>query len=168
MFTELPNERSKDIDNLSIQDMLYLINEEEQTVAPAVKEVIPKIAEAVELVINSLRSGGRVIYMGAGTSGRLGMLDASECPPTFNAPQEWFTALIAGGEKALFQALEGVEDFDHKAGVDLEAIGLTQKNTLIGISASGSTPYVLAGLKFAGRSIYSKYQQQSRFGSKQI
>lgn len=126
-----------------------MMNEEDQKVASVVQEVIPQVEKVVDDVVKSISQGGRLIYIGAGTSGRLGVLDAVECPPTFSVSSDVVVGLIAGGEKAFVKAVEGAED-DEESGVsDLKEIGLTQADTVVGIAASGRTPYVIGGLRYA-------------------
>ncbi|MGA8943242.1 MAG: N-acetylmuramic acid 6-phosphate etherase [Thermoactinomyces sp.] len=155
LMTESRNDRSKQIDVLDTIEILRLINEEDQKVAMAVQKVLPDIKVAVEYASQSIREGGRLIYIGAGTSGRLGVLDAVECPPTFSTPPEMVQGLIAGGEKAFIRAVEGAEDREELGEQDLKDIQLTDKDTVIGIAASGRTPYVIGALKYA-RSIGAK------------
>lgn len=149
LATEQRNPQSMGIDSLSVLDVLRVINLEDQRVAPAVESELPYIAEAVELVVRSFRSGGRLIYMGAGTSGRLGILDASECPPTFGSPPEMVQGLIAGGVEAVFRSQEGAEDDPSNGVRDLESVGLTGKDVVCGLAASGRTPYVVGGVGYA-------------------
>lgn len=149
LTTESRNERSKQIDELDTTEILQLINEEDQKIAQAVNKVLPDIQVAVEYVCSSFANGGRLIYMGAGTSGRLGVLDAVECPPTFSTPPDQVIGLMAGGEKAFVKAVEGAEDNEELGKQDLVEIGLTQKDTVIGIAASGRTPYVIGALLYA-------------------
>lgn len=147
--TEQRNEKTKDLDIMSIREALEIMNEEDLLVPLAIKKVIPQIEKAVEIVISSFKMGGRLIYMGAGTSGRLGVLDAAECPPTFGTDPNQVIGLIAGGEKALLKAVEGAEDSESMGVLDLKNINLTNKDTVIGIAASGRTPYVIGGIKYA-------------------
>lgn len=149
LMTESRNDRSKQIDVLDTMEILELINEEDQKVALAVQKVLPDIKVAVDYVSQSIMEGGRLIYVGAGTSGRLGVLDAVECPPTFSTPPELVQGLIAGGEKAFIRAVEGAEDQEDLGEQDLKDIHLTDKDTVIGIAASGRTPYVIGALKYA-------------------
>ncbi|NLY45381.1 MAG: N-acetylmuramic acid 6-phosphate etherase [Tissierella sp.] len=149
MSTEQRNENTRDLDVLSIYDALQIMNEEDQKVSQAVKKVIPQIEKAVKVVIESFDSGGRLIYVGAGTSGRLGVLDAVECPPTFGTPPEMVIGLIAGGDGAFIKAVEGAEDSTVMGINDLKNIGLKPKDVVIGIAASGRTPYVIAALNFS-------------------
>ena len=147
--SERRNPRSVDIDLFPIERILKIINAEDALVAGAVAAAIPDIAKLVDLALQSIRAGGRVIYVGAGTSGRVANLDAIECPPTFSTPPEWVQAVIAGGAKAFTEAIEGSEDDREKAAADLKSKKLTKNDLVIGISASGATPYAHAALEFA-------------------
>lgn len=147
--TERQNERTLHIDQLSTLDMVCLINAEDKMVAPAVEKEARHIAEAVDLIAEKLRCGGRLIYLGCGTSGRLGILDAVECPPTFSADPEQIVGLIAGGEEAVFKAVEGAEDDKELGAKDLQSIGLSDQDVVVGLAASGRTPYVIGGLEYA-------------------
>lgn len=149
MITESRNPASADIDSLPTLDMLRVINREDQTVALAVEKTLPQVAQVVDAVAQAFRLGGRLIYMGAGTSGRLGILDASECPPTFGTPAEQVVGLIAGGHKAILKAVENAEDNRELAVSDLKALNFSEKDVLVGIAASGRTPYVLGGMQYA-------------------
>ncbi|NLW39671.1 MAG: N-acetylmuramic acid 6-phosphate etherase [Tissierellia bacterium] len=149
MSTEQINERTADLDILPIREALEIMNEEDQKVALAVRKEIPQIEKAVQAVIESFNKGGRLIYVGAGTSGRLGILDAVECPPTFGTPPEMVQGLIAGGEKAFLKAVEGAEDSMDMGVDDLKNIGLNPKDIVVGIAASGRTPYVKGALNYA-------------------
>lgn len=149
MITESRNPASADIDSLPTLDMLRVINREDQTVALAVEKTLPQVAQVVDAVAQAFRLGGRLIYMGAGTSGRLGILDASECPPTFGTPAEQVVGLIAGGHKAILKAVENAEDNRELAMSDLKALNFSKKDVLVGIAASGRTPYVLGGMEYA-------------------
>lgn len=147
--TERPNPATTDLDRLTPLELVRRINQEDRAVAEAVARCDQELARAVEAVMKSYREGGRLIYVGAGTSGRLGVLDASECPPTFNTPPEQVIAIIAGGERALRHATEGAED-DAAAGAQaLRDASLTRKDTVCGITASGRTPYVKGALDLA-------------------
>lgn len=147
--TEQRNPKTAVIDTLPTRDMLRVINEEDARVAPAVAEQLLFIAQAVDGIVDRIRDGGRLIYIGAGTSGRLGVLDASECPPTFNTPPELVIGLIAGGDHALRHAVEHVED-SPEAGADaLRSIDVTERDTVVGIAASGRTPFVLGAIAHA-------------------
>ena len=147
--TENKNPNSEHIDQLSKTDILRIINYEDQTVAKTVEAAIPSIEQVVDLTIKSIKSNGRVFYLGAGTSGRLGVLDASEVPPTFSAPKDLFIGIIAGGDEALRNSIEGAEDQSEKAIMDLEPYHLNSRDTLIGISCSGAAAYVISALDFA-------------------
>lgn len=149
LVTEGRNPASAAIDQLTTLEMLAVINREDQKVAPAVQAILPQIAEAVDKIVAAFACGGRLIYCGAGTSGRLGILDASECPPTFGTPPEQVIGLIAGGYRAILQAVENAEDNAQQAVEDLQAIEFTSRDILVGIAASGRTPYVLGALAFA-------------------
>jgi N-acetylmuramic acid 6-phosphate etherase len=151
LLTEQANQASIHIDKLSTEEMLRVIGAEDRKVAEAVAVEIPRIARAVEGIVEAFGNGGRLFYIGAGTSGRLGILDASECPPTFNVPAELVQGIIAGGEAALSRATETTED-DPAIGVrDLQARGFRQSDVLCGIAASGRTPYVLGAIDEANR-----------------
>jgi N-acetylmuramic acid 6-phosphate etherase len=146
LLTEQVNAASVDLDALSTTQMLAVFNEEDSKVAGAVGREIPRIAAAVDAITDVLAGGGRLFYTGAGTSGRLGVLDASECPPTFNVPETLVVALIAGGERALRHAIEGSEDSAEAGANDLLNAGFTARDVLVGIAASGRTPYVLGAV----------------------
>jgi N-acetylmuramic acid 6-phosphate etherase len=151
LLTEQPNPASAAIDTLPSEDVLRIINEEDRKVAEAVGREIPNIARAVDAIVNAMERGGRLFYIGAGTSGRLGVLDAAECPPTFSVPPELVQGIIAGGEPALSRATETTED-DPAIGVrDLLARSFTSLDVLAGIAASGRTPYVLGAIAEARR-----------------
>jgi N-acetylmuramic acid 6-phosphate etherase len=151
LSTEQANPASVDIDKLPTEEMLRVVNAEDHRIADAVAAEIPHIATAVEAIVESFRRGGRLFYIGAGTSGRLGVLDASECPPTFNVDPDLVHGIIAGGEPALSRATETTED-DPAIGVrDLEAGGFTRNDVLCGIATSGRTPYVLGAIEEANR-----------------
>lgn len=155
LTTELRNEHSMHLDQLQPKDILRIMNEEDQKVALAVKEVLADVETAVHFAVNSFRKGGRLIYIGAGTSGRLGVLDAVECPPTFSTDPEMVKGILAGGDLAFDFAKEGAEDQADLGKSDLTEIGLTDKDTVMGIAASGRTPYVIGALQYA-RSIGAK------------
>lgn len=150
LVTEQRNEHSMNLDQLSVEECLQVINGEDQKVAEAVREALPAITEATTRIAQKLKEGGRLIYIGAGTSGRLGYLDASECPPTFKTPPEMVQAIMAGGMAAFGQAKENAEDSESQGAADLKNKALTAKDTVIGIAASGRTPYVAGALKYAG------------------
>ena len=145
--TEARNPHSVDIDLMDSMQIVQLINEEDHKVAEGVKEALPQIAQAVDMIVEKLRAGGRLIYAGAGTSGRLGVLDAVECRPTYSA--ECVQGILAGGEKAMFVAQEGAEDSKELARKELDEIGFSQKDILCGIAASGRTPYVIGAIEYA-------------------
>jgi len=147
--TEQQNPQSSQIDSMSINDILKTINREDQKIAIAVQATIRDIEKTVELTVNSIQKGGRVFYVGAGTSGRLGVLDASEIPPTFSAPKGLFIGVIAGGENALRNSVEGAEDRPEEAIIDLEQYELNENDTLVGISCSGAAYYVVSALDHA-------------------
>ncbi|MEL6989825.1 MAG: N-acetylmuramic acid 6-phosphate etherase [Bacteroidota bacterium] len=135
------------LDKMSIEELLININKEDQKVALAVEKVIPKIQPLVEVIANKMKEGGRLFYIGAGTSGRLGIVDASECPPTFGVPHDWVIGLMAGGDKAMRKAVEFAEDNENLSWEDLQAYQIDAMDVVIGIAASGTTPYVVHGLK---------------------
>lgn len=147
--TEQINPNTKNIDSLSTLEMIETINKEDQKVALSIAKETKYIAEAVDVIHNSVDNGGRLIYCGAGTSGRLGILDASECPPTYGVDKNMVIGLIAGGEKAIRESVENAEDSKEFAVADLKAINFTNKDVLVGIAASGRTPYVIGGLEYA-------------------
>jgi N-acetylmuramic acid 6-phosphate etherase len=148
-ITEQANPRTKQIDRQSALDIVTLINEEDRLVAEAVSRVLPRVAEAVEMIAARLGGGGRLFYIGSGTSGRLGVLDASECPPTFGVSPDLVRGIIAGGEKALRSAIEAAEDDPAQAARDLDSAGLTPQDAVVAISASGNTPYTLGAIEHA-------------------
>lgn len=149
LVSERRNPDTMDIDRLSTIDILRRINDEDKGVAFAVEKVIPEITEAVERIVAAFRNGARLVYIGAGTSGRIGVLDASECPPTFRVPSGMIVGLIAGGPDALVRATEGAEDSAARGRQALEEISLTAADVVVGIAASGRTPYVIGGLTYA-------------------
>jgi len=149
ILSERRNSDTMNIDLLSTDEILSKINDEDQKVAEAVKAAIPDIARAVDSIVDAFNEGGRLIYLGAGTSGRLGILDAVECVPTFSVPESMVMGIIAGGQTAICSAVEGAEDDQEAAVNDLQAIHFTHKDVLVGIAASGRTPYVLSGLRYA-------------------
>lgn len=149
LATEKRNENSFKIDNMSTIEILTVMNEEDMTVAQKVRDILPQISETVDLVQAAFKQGGRLFYVGAGTSGRLGILDAVECPPTFSTPPELVQGLIAGGMKAIEKAVEGAEDSEVIGETDLKERALTDKDVVVGIAASGRTPYVIGALKYA-------------------
>ena len=149
MLSEQRNPNTLHIDTLSPLEVVTLLNHEDKQVAFAVEKNLPQIAQAVEHIVAAFQSGGRLVYIGAGTSGRLGVLDASECPPTFGVPSSMVVGLIAGGETALRNAVEGAEDNREAGEQDLRHIHFSRKDVLVGIAASGRTPYVIGGLQYA-------------------
>jgi len=149
LATEQRNPRSMHIDTASVRDILEIINTEDHRVPIAVREEIPYIEQAVNIVVDAFRNGGRLIYAGAGTSGRLGVVDASECPPTFGTPPEMVQGLIAGGREAMFKAQEGAEDREENGAKDLEQLNLRPVDVVCGIAASRRTPYVVGAVKYA-------------------
>ena len=149
LTTEEQNPRTKNIDKLDTLSMLEIINSEDKKAAIAVEAELKNIAKAVDLITDKLKKGGRMLYIGAGTSGRLGVLDASECPPTFGVSPHMIQGVIAGGPKALMSSIEGAEDNKDRAITDLKERNLTANDILVGIAASGRTPYVVSALKYA-------------------
>ena len=167
MATEQRNSVSMDIDSRSVEEILVLINNEDKKVALAVETQIHYIANAVELVIETLRNDGRLIYVGAGTSGRLGVLDAVECPPTFGTEPEMIQGLIAGGEQAMFRAQEGAEDHEENGARDIDNKNIGENDVVCGIAASLRTPYVVGAVRRAkqlgARTIYVTTNPRSSF-----
>jgi N-acetylmuramic acid 6-phosphate etherase len=149
LTTEQRNPRSMQIDAASTEEILRIINEEDARVAPAVRDELSYIAEAVDTVVDAFRQGGRLIYAGAGTSGRLGVLDAAECPPTFGTSPEMVQGLIAGGEAAMFRAQEGAEDHEAYGAEAIDGVGARPPDVVCGIAASRRTPYVVGAVKRA-------------------
>ena len=149
LTTESRNQNTLDIDKVSTIEMLQKINEEDKKVAIAVEKEIPQIADAIDKTVERMHNGGRLIYIGAGTSGRLGILDASECPPTYGVSEELVQGVIAGGQEAIFRAQEGAEDSKELAVKDLKERNITSNDVVVGIAASGRTPYVIGGLEYA-------------------
>ncbi len=149
MITEGINPNTLRIDQMEVSDILKAMNDEDKKVAYAVEKVLPEIEKAVIIIEEALKNNGRLIYIGAGTSGRLGVLDAAECPPTYNTPPGLVLGIIAGGEPALLNALEGVEDDEEEGMNDLKNNSLRENDVVVGIAASGQTPYVIGGLKYA-------------------
>ncbi|EOG6767253.1 N-acetylmuramic acid 6-phosphate etherase [Proteus mirabilis] len=149
LVTESRNHHSEHIDTLSTLEMLKVINNEDKKVPFAVEATLPHIARLVDRVVTAFSQGGRLIYCGAGTSGRLGILDASECPPTYGTPHDMVIGLIAGGHKAILQAVENAEDNVQLGAEDLRQLNFNAKDVLVGIAASGRTPYVIGALEYA-------------------
>lgn len=151
LMTEQVNDRSKDIETQSIREILRYMNDENRKITDAIEQCIPEIEKVTTGVVQAFEKGGRLIYLGAGTSGRLGVLDASECPPTFGVSPEMVVGIIAGGDYALRNAIEGAEDDETLAERQLRDLDLVKEDVVIGISASGRTPYVAAGLAYANK-----------------
>ena len=149
LITEQRNPNSMQVDSLSALEIVQLMNQEDKQVPLAIEKCLPQIAQAVECIVAAFQQGGRLVYIGAGTSGRLGVLDASECPPTFGVSPEMVKGIIAGGERALRHPIEGAEDSKAQAVVDLQTIQFSSKDVLVGIAASGRTPYVIGALEYA-------------------
>ena len=151
LITEQRNPNSMHVDSLSALEIVQLMNDEDKQVPLAIEKCLPQIAQAVERIVAAFQQGGRLVYIGAGTSGRLGVLDASECPPTFGVSPEMVKGIIAGGERALRHPIEGAEDSKAQAVFDLQTIHFSSKDVLVGIAASGRTPYVIGALEYAKR-----------------
>jgi N-acetylmuramic acid 6-phosphate etherase len=151
LTTESVHPDSEELDRFSVERILELMSREDQKVAPAVRSVLPQIEKAVEKVIESFRDDGRLIYIGAGTSGRLGIIDAAECPPTFGSDPRQVVGIIAGGRESVFLSREGAEDDAEGGARDLQEIGVKPEDTVVGIATSSRTPYVLGALKYARR-----------------
>jgi len=148
-LTEQRNAASRNLDRMKVTEIVRLMNREDRKVAIAVGRELPAIARAVDAIVNGIRKGGRLFYVGAGSSGRMGVLDAAECPPTFGTSPKLVQALIAGGRRAITNAIEGAEDSTRNGERDLRAEKLTRNDVVVGIAASGTTPYVLGALKYA-------------------
>ncbi len=148
-FIKITEQESKykHLEKMSIKDLLLSINKEDKTVPDAVANALPQIENLVAIVVSKLKDGGRLFYIGAGTSGRLGILDASECPPTFGVPDYLVIGIIAGGDKAIRKAVENAEDSTSQAWADLNEFAISTNDVVVGIAASGTTPYVIAGLE---------------------
>lgn len=149
LTTESRNKDTLNIDKVSTLEMVKIINNEDKKVALAVENELPQIAEAIDGIVERINRGGRLIYIGAGTSGRLGILDASECPPTYGVSEELVQGIIAGGKEAIFRAKEGAEDSKELAIEDLKNKSLSENDIVVGLAASGRTPYVIGGLEYA-------------------
>jgi len=149
--TEQRNPASKNLDRMTAGEIVRLMNREDRKVAAAVGRELPAISRAVDAIVDGIRKGGRLIYVGAGSSGRMGVLDAAECPPTFGTSPKVVVALIAGGRRAITRAVEGAEDSERNGERDLRGKKLTRKDVVVGIAASGTTPYVVGALKYARR-----------------
>ena len=148
-LTEQRNAASKNLDRMTAREIVRLMNREDRKVAAAVGRELPAIARAVGAIVSGIRKGGRLIYVGAGSSGRMGVLDAAECPPTFGISPKVVVALVAGGRRAITQAVEGAEDSERNGERDLRAKKLMERDVVVGIAASGTTPYVVGALKYA-------------------
>lgn len=155
LATEKRNERSMNLDQLNAKEIATLINQEDRYITEAIENSLAEISTVIEVAAETIRNGGRVIYLGAGTSGRLGILDAVECPPTYGVDFNTFVGLIAGGESAFIKAVEGAEDSKELAIEDLKSINVTEKDFVFGIAASGRTPYVIAAIEY-GKSLGCK------------
>lgn len=149
LSTEQKNPESINIDKQSTAEILHIINNEDKKVPLAVENEIPYITKAVDMIVDAIKNGGRLLYFGAGTSGRLGVVDASECPPTFGAPYDLIVGFIAGGQEAMFRAQEGAEDYEENGAKDVLAANVTSKDVVCGIAASRRTPYVIGAIKKA-------------------
>ncbi|MBS5308557.1 MULTISPECIES: N-acetylmuramic acid 6-phosphate etherase [Clostridium] len=149
LTTETRNKNTMNLDRMTSIEIAITMNKEDENVIKSIRDTLPKISEVIDMCAKALKGGGRIIYMGAGTSGRLGLLDAVECPPTFGVPSDLVLGLIAGGESAFIKAVEGAEDSKTLGVDDLKNINLTNKDVVIGLAASGRTPYVIHGLKYA-------------------
>lgn len=151
LMSEQRNPRTERLDQMPVEEILQLMNDEDHNVAPAVRREINQIADVARMAIRALKSGGRIFYVGAGTSGRLGIIDAAECPPTFGTPREWVQGIIAGGNEAVFRSIEGAEDDEQAAVDELERRHVCERDLVIGLSVSGRTPFVIAALREAKR-----------------
>lgn len=172
LLTEQRNPNSMDIDSKSTLEILKIINDEDKKVPFAVEKEIPYIAQAVEFVVDSFKKGGRLLYFGAGTSGRLGVVDAAECPPTFGTPPEMVQGFIAGGKEAMFVAQEGAEDKEENGANDVIKANVTPKDTVVGIAASRRTPYVVGAIKKAkelgAKTVFITSNPRSEFNIKEV
>ncbi|MCK7527180.1 MAG: N-acetylmuramic acid 6-phosphate etherase [Ignavibacteriales bacterium] len=172
LTTEQRNPHSMDIDARSTEEILKIINDEDKTVPYAVEKELPYIAQAVELIVKALKSGGRLLYFGAGTSGRLGVVDASECPPTFGTPYGMIEGYIAGGKEAMFRAQEGAEDYEENGAKDILHAQVTSKDVVCGIAASRRTPYVIGAVKKAkelgATTLYITCNPRENFNIKEV
>lgn len=172
LTTEQRNPRSMNIDKLPTIEILKIINEEDKLVPLAVEKEIPYIAEAVEIVVNAIKNGGRLLYFGAGTSGRLGVVDASECPPTFGTPYGLIEGYIAGGKEAMFRAQEGAEDYEENGANDVLNAKVNHKDVVCGIAASRRTPYVVGAIKKAkelgAKTLFITTNPREQFNIKEV
>ena len=172
LTTEQRNPHSMDIDARSTEEILKIINDEDKAVPYAVEKELPYVAQAVELIVKALKNGGRLLYFGAGTSGRLGVVDASECPPTFGTPHGMIAGYIAGGKEAMFRAQEGVEDYEENGAKDILLAQVTDKDVVCGIAASRRTPYVIGAVKKAKKlgatTLYITCNPRENFNIKEV
>jgi N-acetylmuramic acid 6-phosphate etherase len=172
LTTEQRNSRSMDIDSSSTLEILKIINKEDKTVPPAVEKELKYITQAVDVIVDAIKNGGRLLYFGAGTSGRLGVLDASECPPTFGTPFGLIEGYIAGGREAMFRAQEGAEDYEENGAKDVLAVKVTSKDVVCGIAASRRTPYVFGAVKKAkelgAKTLYVTTNPRESFNIKEV
>ena len=172
LTTEQRNPYSMDIDARTTEEILKIINDEDKTVPYAVEKELPYIAQAVELIVKALKGGGRLLYFGAGTSGRLGVVDASECPPTFGTPFGMIDGYIAGGKEAMFRAQEGAEDYEENGAKDILLANVTKKDVVCGIAASRRTPYVIGAVKKAkelgSTTLYVTCNPRENFNIKEV
>ncbi len=166
LVTERQNPNSRRIDQLPIRKILEIINSEDLEIVPAVRRVIPEIEKAIQLCVECLRNNHRIFYVGAGTSGRLGILDAAELPPTFSAPADWFTGIIAGGKSAVFRSIEGAEDLPVNVQPDLRKMGYKPGDLVIGIASSGTTPYVtkvlLTAKEYGSKAVFITFNPEQK------
>ncbi len=172
LTTEQRNSKSINIDKLSTLEILKIINDEDKLVPFAVEKEIPYIEQAVEIVVNAIKNGGRLLYFGAGTSGRLGVVDASECPPTFGTPYGLVDGFIAGGKEAMFRAQEGAEDYEENGAIDVLSANVNEKDVVCGIAASRRTPYVIGAVKKAkelgAKTIFITTNPRKHFNIKEV
>lgn len=172
LSTEQRNPLSINIDKQSTEEILRIINEEDKKVPFAVEKEIPYITQAVDIIVEAIKNGGRLLYFGAGTSGRLGVVDASECPPTFGAPYDLIVGYIAGGQAAMFRAQEGAEDYEENGAKDVISANVTSKDVVCGIAASRRTPYVIGAIKKAkelgAKTLYITATPREGFNIKEV
>ncbi len=172
LLTEKRNPNTMDIDSKTTLEILKIINDEDKKVPFAVEKEIPYIAQTVEMVVESFKNGGRLLYFGAGTSGRIGVVDAAECPPTFGTPPEMVQGFIAGGKEAMFVAQEGAEDREENGANDVIKAGVNSKDTVIGIAASRRTPYVVGAIKKAkelgAKTVFITCNPRAEFNIKEV
>ncbi len=172
LHTEQRNKNSMDIDVRSTSEILKIINSEDKTVSLAVEKELPYIGQAVELIVAALKNGGRLLYFGAGTSGRIGVVDAAECPPTFGTSPELIQGFIAGGKEAMFRAQEGAEDLEENGAKDVIKAKVNSKDIICGIAASRRTPYVIGAVKkakeFGAKTIYVTCNPREEFDIKEV